>query len=237
MWTILGECILRQGTTVTRGGAFQTFSSHSHNSGEGLRKEPATADRDEQQSSKWTSSMEKLTSTPSSPVYPQRVTLQSGIPNTVTTVEVMKVSLLRSAFSPAWSTWAIVGPKVKKRLGNVKICRERALALLKALHIRGRLKTDWKEQCKKKDTFKMIERRGKTKWMCDLAEQSGLHQWTPNPHLTRQLYTRPVWPEHRKKQICPIRHFPGDSRPVCLHTFLTFIWAESLSAQPALETT
>lgn len=42
---------------------------------------------------------ETLTSTPSSPVYPQRVTLQPGTPNTVAKVDVMKVSLLRSIHS------------------------------------------------------------------------------------------------------------------------------------------
>lgn len=51
-----------------------------------------------------------LTSTPSSPVYPQRVILQSGTPNTVANLEVMKVSLLRSSFSPSWRTRDMDGP-------------------------------------------------------------------------------------------------------------------------------
>ena len=51
-----------------------------------------------------------VTSTPSSPVYPQRVTLQPGTPNTVARMEVMKVSLLRSSFSPSCSTRDMDGP-------------------------------------------------------------------------------------------------------------------------------
>lgn len=51
-----------------------------------------------------------LTSTPSSPVYPQRVILQSGTPKTVANLEVMKVSLLRSSFSPSRRTRDMDGP-------------------------------------------------------------------------------------------------------------------------------
>lgn len=62
-----------------------------------------------------------LTSTPSSPVYPQRVILQSGTPKTVANLEVMKVSLLRSSLSPSWRTRDMDGPKEttgKKRRGR-----------------------------------------------------------------------------------------------------------------------
>lgn len=138
--------------------------------------------------------MEMLTSTPSSPVYPQRVTLQSGIPNTVTRVEVMKVSLLRSPFSPAWSTWAMVGPDDTKWLGNLST--ERALAYLAT----GETKV---KQCIwnllkneiTKDTLRR-ESKWKTEWVFDLEVQSGLRQWTPGPHQTRQRYTLPVWPKN-----------------------------------------
>lgn len=64
-----------------------------------------------------------LTSTPSSPVYPQRVTLQSGTPNTVVRVEVMKVNLLRSSLRPSWSTRAMVGPRniqIMNHLYNIR---------------------------------------------------------------------------------------------------------------------